>query len=628
VDLSKYLALYLEDGRDHLAALREGLHGEWAPDGAAVQELFRHAHSLKGMAASMGFEATAALSHALEDLLGAWRSGAAVSAGAPASAVRALDLLEALTDRVQQDGSDAGLEAEAAACATQLREAAGKRGEGSAAPAPMPLQRPETAAPSAEAPAVVTVTIDGGSALPAARLLVVGQHLQKRFGACAMEPALAEIQAAGLRCARFRVPAGPGLKEAALALRQLPEVTDVVLTLPGDAEEERPESSLTPHVRIPATELDELLSGTADLLHHLNALEAGLSRVERHRRRFWLEEHRGHLNRLFDHVLSVRLVPFSLLTERLARLVRDLEARTGKPLRFEVSGEDQQVDRALLDRLLDPLTHLLRNAADHGVESPVERAAAGKPEMGHLELEIRRDGEALLLSVVDDGRGLDVAAVARAAVERGLLSTQEAALLPRERLLDLITLPAFSTRREVSTLSGRGVGLDAARAAAESLGGRLEMETTVGRGTRFTLVIPSAATLTRVLVFGWDGPQRFALPASQVRRICALSAHPLIWSGASRRIEVDGALVPVLAWRGGPVGREGCALVVATSEGERALLVSDVYQSERVVVHPWGPPLDRVLHWVGGALLSTGELAFVVDGRALARREGEPHDVS
>jgi len=628
VDLSKYVALYLEDGRDHLAALRAGLRGDREPDGAAVQELFRHAHSLKGMAASMGFETTADLAHALEDLLGAWRSGAAVGPSGPEGAVRALDLLEALTDRVQQAGSDAGLEGPSAACSAQLREAAGKKAAASSGPLPRPPQSPATSTPAPASGAAIMVTIDGASALPAARLLVVGQHLQKAFGECSMEPPLAEIQAAGLRTARFRVPGSPGLKEAALALRQLPEVAEVLLTLPETSEEARAESSLTPHVRIPAAELDELLSGTADLLHHLNTLEAGLSRVERHRRRFWLEEHRGHLNRLFDHVLSVRLVPFSLLTERLARLVRDLETRTGKRLRFEVSGEDEQVDRALLDRLLDPLSHLLRNAADHGIEPAAERVAAGKPETGHLRLEIRRDGEALLLAVADDGRGLDATAVARAAVERGLLSTQEAALLPRERLLELITLPAFSTRKEVSALSGRGVGLDVARASAESLGGRLEMETALGQGTRFTLVIPSAATLTRVLVFGWNGPQRFALPASQVRRICSLSANPLVWSGSSRRLQVEGDLIPVLEWRGGPVGREGCALVVTTSEGARALLVSEVYQSERVVVHPWGPPLDRVPHWVGGALLSSGELAFVVDGRALARREGEPHDVS
>lgn len=621
MDLSKYLDLYLSDGREHLGALREGFAGGGAPQAEAVQTLFRHAHSLKGMAASMGFDTTASLAHALEDLLGAWRDRRPVTAAGPAAAVRAVDLLEALTDRVQTDASDAGLEAEAAAAAVALRGASGAGTQAQDAPAAFVAPAPPPQAP-ADGGAVLTVTIDPASALPAARLLVVSQRLQEAFGEVVMEPPLAQVQSGNLKSARFRVPASEGLKEMARALRELPEVTDIALALP-EAPAAAGEVALAPHVRIPAGDLDELLSGTGDLLHHLNVHEAGLSRVERRRHRFWLEEHRGLLNRLFDRVLSVRLVPFSLLTERLGRVVRDLEARTGKPLRFEVAGEDQQVDRALLERLLDPLTHLLRNAGDHGVEDAAGRAAAGKPPAGLLKLDIRRDGEALLLAVSDDGRGLDAAAVARAAVERGLLTPQEAAVLPRERVLELVTLPAFSTRKEVSSLSGRGVGLDAARAAAESLGGRLEMETEVGKGTTFTLVIPSAATLTRVLVFSWEGALRFAVPASQVARICALSAHPLVWSGASRCLQVDEALVPVLAWRQAPVGRDGCALVLNTPAGPRALLVGEVYQSERVVVHPWGPPLDRVPHWIGGALLSTGELAFVVDGRALARREGE-----
>ncbi len=633
MDLSKYIDLYLSDGREHLAALRAGLPESAGEAPADVNALFRHAHSLKGMAASMGFEATAALSHALESLLGTWRAGALPTAPAVLASLEALDLLEALTDAVQTSGGEGDLVPPAQACAKKLSGVAGAPATpapaAAAASPPAPAASPEVPSPSAQGPeARVTVAIDASSALPAARLLVVSQRLQQAFGRCTMEPPLAEVQAGNLRRARFRVPLGPGLKEAARQLRELAEVAEVTLEVCQAGPAARGEAAVVPSVRIPAPDLDDLLTLTSDLLHHLNLLESGLGSVERRHHRFWLEKHRALLDGLFDRVLSVRLVPFELLTERLARLVRDLSARTGKPLRFEVSGADQKVDRALLERLLDPLSHLLRNSADHGVEPRQERRERGKPEEGLLSLEIQREGEALLVSVRDDGRGLDETAIARAAVERGLLTSQEAALLTRKQILEFITLPAFSTRSEVSELSGRGVGMDVVRAAAESLGGRLEMASEAGKGSRFTLAIPSAATLTQVLVFGWTGAQRFGVPASQVRRIFPLSAHPLVWVGSRRCLRAGDDLLPVLSWRGGPVGRDGCALALSGPEGEKVLLVSDVYQTERVVIHPWGPPLDMIPHWIGGALLSSGEIAYIVDGRALARQEERTADVS
>ena len=161
--------------------------------------------------------------------------------------------------------------------------------------------------------------------------------------------------------------------------------------------------------------------------------------------------------------------------------------------------------------------------------------------------------------------------------------------------------------------------MDVARNAAEALGGGLEMDSAPGKGTRFTLVIPSAATLTQILVFGWPGLPRFGIPASQVRHIYPLGAYQLVWAGSRRCLQDGETLMPVLPWRLGPVGKEGCGLAVAGPWGERVILVSEIFESERVVIHPWGSPLNQIRHWVGGALLSSGELAYVVDGRALCR---------
>ncbi len=635
MDLSKYLDLYLTEGREHVAALRSGLPCEGTPNAATVNELFRHAHSLKGMAASMGFECTSSLSHTLESLLGLWRQGRPIRREHIEVVVRTLDVLESLMDSVQRDGSDALGQDAAAAAEARLK---------ALIPEETPAESPEKASteqtprqPPVESPvpddlsARLSVGIDPASPLPTARLLVVLQKIRENCGTVRMEPDIVTLQSRNLKSAVFNIQPSPRLKDIARSLRDLPEVVQVSLDVPARAATTgRSGPTLVPSIRVRSGDLDALLNQTGELLYHLNQFEAGLTQLDKRRNRFWLQAHRSRMDRLFDQVLSIRLVPFDALVERLGRTVRELSERLSKRVLLKVEGADQKVDQGLLEKLLDPLTHLVRNAMDHGMESAKERAAAGKNETGLITLEISREAEALIIRVEDDGRGLDPEAIRQTAVERGLVTPQDAASLDRDKLFRLLTTPAFSTRKEVTEVSGRGVGLDVVRSAVESLGGHLEMESTLGKGSRFLLVVPSAVTLTSVLTFGWrDNPARFGLPASQVKHIYPLSSHAMTWSGDRRLLQVGDELVPVIPWRLGPVGREGVGLRLTVQGRDQILLVSDVFQGENVVIHPWGPPLEMVPGWMGGALLSTGELAYVLDGRVIAKYdERESHVLS
>jgi two-component system chemotaxis sensor kinase CheA len=626
MDLSKFLDLYLSDGAEHVQRLREALPAGEESSADGVRELFRSAHSLKGMAASMGFELTTSVAHHLESLLGRWRDGEASTEAQRTAALRAVDTLDALLDAVRARGAEAGLEETVFGSVEALRRATASVTEARAQPAPMaprPAPAPVDAPPFASA-AKLTVSIQPSSPLPVARLMVVARRLQEELGRFKMEPELEQLRKDNLRSADFTVESVPGLKELARALKTLPDVADVVLELPPDKPADgTTEAALVHSVRVRSEDLDALLARASELLDDLNQLEAGLAPEDRRRHRFWLEGHRSHLNRLFDDVLSVRLVSFEALAERLARTVRELSAKLGKPVRLEVTGAAEQVDRGLLEKLLDPMLHLTRNALDHGLEDPAQRRAAGKAPEGQVALQICREGEALLLTLSDDGRGIDLEEVRRAAVDRGLYTAAEAADLAPEQLYDVLTAPAFSTRKEVSEVSGRGVGLDVVRAAAESLGGYLEIESAAGAGSRFTLVVPTAVTLTRVLVFGWGPEVRFAVPTSQVRHIYPLGSHPLVWSGDHRFLQSGEEMIPVLAWRCAGVDRTGLGLRLIGPTGDRVLLVSQLFQAEKVVILPWGSPLEMVPDWMGGALLSTGEIAFVLDGRAVAKREVE-----
>jgi two-component system, chemotaxis family, sensor kinase CheA len=625
MDLAKFLDLYLSEGREHVSQLRKGLPAAGQVSAAVVNDLFRHAHSLKGMAASMGFDATADLSHKMETLFNGWREGREADAGQLRAVVRAVDLLDASMDAVQRDGSEAVLQEEILGACDAL---GGGAPAGTTGDAPPPAEAraavPAPAAAPPDLPVRLKVAIDTSCPLPAARLMVVWERVRAEVPEARMEPDLERVKKEGLRLVSFLLPQRGGLKELALSVRGLADVAEVDLeTALAALPNKGPESLLVQSLRVPAEDLDELRDQASELLYRLNQFEAGLGKEERRRHRFWLESERAQVTRLFDHVLSIRLVSFDVLVERLGRAAREVSGRLGKPASLTIAGADERVDRGLLERLLDPLVHLVRNAVDHGLEPVARRRELGKPEEGSIRLEIARDSESLLISVEDDGRGIDLEAIRQAAADKGLFSAQEAAALDRATLLDLLTRPAFTTRREVTEVSGRGVGLDVVRSAVESLGGHLEMESEKGKGSRFTLVIPSATTLTRVLIFGWEDGTRYALPASQIRRIYPLSTFPLVWSGSDRYLQAGEELLPVLKWRPGPVGREGAALRILSKDRDRVLLVSQLYQGERVVVMPWGHPLEMVSEWMGGALLSTGEIAYVLDGRVLVQREGD-----
>jgi len=651
MDLSKYLDLFLQEGQEHLASLRDGISGGIF-DAGAVQILFRSAHSLKGMAASMGFDTLAGVAHALEDLMNLWQQGGAVEAADQQAAQRAVDLLDALMDRVQTHQSDKGFEPQVAPVLEALKTCAAGRGaptsektppEEAQTPHPRPTggaqaetppgEQPQGEEPASGAgspggekrkPATIRVSVDPGSPLAAARILVVNQRLQQATEVLDMTPPLKDIQKGNVKTVAFRVPQRGDLKELARGLQDLPEIVQVELEVPKAAPDEAAaDASLIQSVQVRSTDLDALLAETSQLLYNLNSLEADLPRAERRKHGNWLDSHRALLTRLFDQVLSIRLVSFKRLTDRIERTARDLSDRLGKPLRIEVSGADQQADRSLVEKLLPPITHLIRNAVDHGLEEAQERQAAGKDPVGTLRLQISREAESLLIEFRDDGRGLDLEGIRKKAVERGILSASDASLLDKRRVLELISLPAFSTRTRVSEVSGRGVGMDVVYASVESLGGRLEMDTEKGKGTSFTLVIPSAVTLTQVLTFGWSDEIRFALPTSLVLRLYPLTQYPIVTVGNRKYLQTEEDLVPVLSWGYGPVGREGCGILLAGSHGNRALLVPMVFQSERVIILPLGQPLESIQEWIGGTHLSSGQVAYVLDGRALATKYGE-----
>jgi len=321
--------------------------------------------------------------------------------------------------------------------------------------------------------------------------------------------------------------------------------------------------------------------------------------------------------------LELRTTPLLRIAEPLPRMAREVAQRMGKRVEMEIRGGELELDRSILDRLSDPLVHLVRNAVDHGIEAPDARVAAGKSETGRVLIEARREKDSIRIAVRDDGAGMDIVAVRARAVEAGLVHQDIAEDLPPEQLTAFVFRPGFSTVEAVSEISGRGVGMDAVRATIESLGGSVELVTEPGRGTTTTLIVPITAAVQRVLLLA-AGPETVALPIARVERIVELPTDAVETSGQEAFVLVDDEPLPVLDLAERIAAKpehdaDVATLVLTDVRGERvALHVDKVVGQQQIYVKPVPELLASVRALAGLTILGTGRPVFVVDPNQLA----------
>ncbi|MGH7789160.1 MAG: hybrid sensor histidine kinase/response regulator, partial [Candidatus Binatia bacterium] len=329
--------------------------------------------------------------------------------------------------------------------------------------------------------------------------------------------------------------------------------------------------------------------------------------------------------RLYHEVVSSRMRPFGDATPGLARLVRDLARQLGKRAHLEIAGRGTEVDREILEQLDAPLNHLLRNAVDHGLETPAERAAAHKPEEGQLRVEAGHAGGMLLVRVRDDGRGIDPTAVRERIVARGLASGDTAARMSDAELFEFVLLPGFSTRDTVSETSGRGVGLDAVQTMVQAAGGSLRIASVAGRGTDFELRLPVTRSVLRALLVDIGG-EPYAVPLARAQRVLHLAPDALRTVEGRTCVDVDGesiALVPaceVLELDGAARGGAALAAVVVGEPGARFAFEVDALRGEAdLVVRPLDPRLGQVPDVAAVSTLADGRPVLILDVDDLVR---------
>lgn len=405
----------------------------------------------------------------------------------------------------------------------------------------------------------------------------------------------------------------PQQPEAPVTISVIPPATQVPAQRPEPARAERGQD-----IRVSLQQLESLFAHAGELtvlrnrmdahLRQLQALEAHLVELERETRNTFsdtvrqLRQDHFELNRISEdltqQVIDLRLRPASLMVTPLERLVRDLSREQEKKLRFDVVGADTELDRNLLDPLRDALMHLMRNAIDHGLESPDDRKKAGKPEVGLLELVVQSRGESIQLTLSDDGRGIQLEKVRQKAIEKGLIQAQDT--LSVEQIHDLLFQPGFSTAQQVSSISGRGVGLDAVRANVDLLGGEVWLTSAEGQGTTFHLRLPQTLATTRAFLLKVSD-QTFAVPSRHVDRILRPDGFNIV--DQKRTVEWQGSAIPTFDLSeilGLPYFNAPITLILNLAERCVGINVQQVTREEEFVVKPlpWGIPASTLFQGV------------------------------
>jgi two-component system chemotaxis sensor kinase CheA len=393
---------------------------------------------------------------------------------------------------------------------------------------------------------------------------------------------------------------------------------------PGVAEPSRqahPRHGGSSTVRVDAERLDQLMHAMGELVLHRTHVEGLAAHADVPGLPQALQALTRTSHALQAMVMQVRMIPVEAVLLRFPRLVRDLSVKLGKQVELELVGKDTELDRSVVDSLGDPLVHLIRNSLDHGLEGPAERSAAGKPEVGRLEIAARHAGGNVVISVRDDGRGIDPARVARKAFERGLISAEAVDSMDMARAAELLFHPGFSTAEVTSDISGRGVGMDAVRVAIRGLGGEVTLTSELGRGTTAEIRLPLTLAIMAALIVQADG-RAFAIPLDRIERTVRLSDQPVRSVAGRRMLVMSDGVLPLICGSerfGGSRRTDADFAVIIRGGGTRvAFAVSALDGQRELVTRPLPPEVADGSALSGAAVLSDGQIALIVDCDAVA----------
>ena len=698
MDVSQYLEIFIDESEEHLQTLSDCIMVlEKEPDNKdTINEVFRAAHSLKGMAGTMGFKRMQHLTHDMENVFQEVRSDhIKVTSGMIDLLFKCLDALEGYVDNIKST-SDEGTE-DNEVIIKELNDFIAKT-EGAEEIGNTETSEAKEAAPEStqeekagqekieltndekkairEAESngqhiyVMTVHIQKDCLLKAARAFLVfkavedfGQILVYRPSSqdiedekfefefsfflaseesedkiVAVAKAVSEIEKVDAEeihldeyVKEAEAQEEQNAKEATAEQKEAPAEAPKAAEKKAPAANAKKQTNAKPvtgrTVRVDIEKLDALMNQVSELIIAKNSLVSISSNESGEYQNQSFHEQIEYLERittnLHESVMKVRMVPIESVVNKFPRMIRDLSRKLGKKMELYMTGEDTELDRTVVDQIGDPLQHLLRNSADHGLEDNATRVERGKPEVGSIFLKAFQEGNNVIIEVGDDGNGIDVAAVRDKAVERGVITAEQAENMSQKEIINILFLPSFSMAKKITDISGRGVGLDVVKSNIEALGGDVEVRTQLGEGTTFIVRLPLTLAIIQALMVEIRD-EKYAIALGSISNIESIPVNEIKYVQAQEVIHLRGAVIPlirldqVLDMEEKQEEPENLTVVIVKKGDSLAgLVVDNLIGQQEIVIKSLGKYINNNKIISGATILGDGEVALILDVNTL-----------
>ncbi len=722
MDVSQYLGVFLDESQEHIQTLNDQLMVlEQDPENEdSINEIFRAAHSLKGMSGTMGYKRLQHLTHDTEDVFSAVRSGQMkVTSHLIDILFQALDAIQEYVDTIRETTEEGDNDNEpiiqelnkALAEGTGEAPAAAPAASAPAAPAAAaPAAEAAPAAPAADLPAYkrikledaqrdvmkdaivagkkvmgITVKIEDACMLKAARAFLVFKAVEESGEVVLTNPSSQDIEdekfdfvfsfflitdddldkvlseckgvseienAEGELFDEKMVEdaynlsdkpeeAAPAAAEAAPAPAAAPAAeTAPAPAAPAPAAEAKPaaakpaaakpapKKAVVSHtVRVDTEKLDVLMNLVSELIIAKNSLVSAASKTDGENTALAVNEQVEYLESvttsLHESVMKVRMVPIESALQKFPRMIRDLEKKLGKKMSLTITGEETELDRTVVDQIGDPLMHLLRNSADHGLETPDVRAQRGKPETGSIFLNAYQDGNNVTIEVGDDGNGIDVEAIRQKIIERNYAPEEQAMQMTDKEVINVLFDPGFSMAKKVTDISGRGVGLDVVKSNIEQLGGDVEVKAKLGEGSTFIIRLPLTLAIIQALMV-LVGGEKYAIALGNITTIEDVPRSDIRLVENREVIQLRGSVIPIinlaeiLDVKSNREEDENLVIVIVKKgESLAGLVVDELDGQQEIVIKSLGKYIKPSRMISGATILGDGEVALILDSNAL-----------
>lgn len=683
MDLSQYLEIFIDETKEHLQTLNDQvLVLETEPDNVdTINEIFRAAHSLKGMAGTMGFKRMQRLTHDMENVFSEIRNGKMnVTPDLVDVVFKCLDAIEEYLDCIMETSNEGENDNEEIisllnACLKHDDEISETKEQKNEVVEKKTSEKTDDKhkflhidIADFEKKAVteaknknmnvygITVYIDEGCILKAARAFLVFKGLEDVGEIIKSVPSVQDIEDEKFEFDfSLLVISEKSLEEVKSVIANVSEIKEVVIEdyeIPSDVkvissvqvEEKKIEKKEDPKqkasvakasgkavanrsVRVDIEKLDVLMNLVSELIIAKNGLVSVSNQEDNGASMQSFNEQIEYLERittnLHESVMKVRMVPIESVVNRFPRMIRDLSKKLGKDMELIMTGEDTELDRTVIDEIGDPLMHMLRNSADHGLEPTVERLKLGKPQVGTIKLNAYQDGNNVTIEVEDDGAGIDVEKVKASAIKKGHITEEQADMLSEKEAVDLLFRPAFSTAEKISDISGRGVGLDVVKNKIEGLGGDVEVSTKLGEGTKFTVRLPLTLAIIQALMVEVCN-EKYAIPLNSIVTIEDIAVDEIKYVQQKEVINLRGSVIPIVRLDKmldcPPNDEEPESLVVViVKKGNKqtGLVIDNLLGQQEIVIKPLGKYINIHKMISGATILGDGEVALIIDSNSL-----------